>query len=163
MLKSTLYPGLSALRIVNQLSIHSRFHPLRIAECADWERWRRQVKKRDQLTNARGCGCHRADGDVDALCRPNAPVRGIRKRVVERARILQRMSNRVRGGVRRHRRRLPVEMEGNPRAKLLQAAKASPLARDRSPALENFLRALLGYAGFPSDMQHASRRVAFQR
>src|SRR5271165_3281674 len=101
MLEATLYPGLGTLRIVNQLSVHSPFQSLRIAECADRERWRRQVKKRDQLTNARGCGIHRADGDVDALCRPNAPVRGIRKRVVERAPILQRMSNRARGGARR--------------------------------------------------------------
>src|ERR1700675_103751 len=163
MLQATLYPGLGTLRIVDQLSIHSPFQSLRIAECADRERWRGQVKKRDQLTNARGCGSHRADGDVDALRRPNAPFRDTRKRVVERARILQRMSNRVRGGVPRHRRRLPAETEGNPRARLLQAAKASLLARDRSPASENFLRARLGYVDFPSDMQHASRRVAYQR
>src|SRR5580704_4474031 len=62
-------------------------------------------------------------------CPLSSNTRGhdIRKRVVERARIFQRMPNRARGGARRHRRRLPVEMEGNLRVKLLQAAKASLL------------------------------------
>src|SRR5271165_5354019 len=163
MLQATPYPGLHTLRIVNQLSIDSSFQSLRITECADRERWRRQVKKRDQLTNARGCGSHRADGDVDVLCRPNTRGHDIRKRVVERARILQRMSNRARGGARRHRRRLPVEMEGNLRVKLLQAAKASPLGLDRSPASENFLRARLECADFPSGMQRASRRAVYRQ
>ena len=87
MLQPASYPGLGTLRVVNQLRINRCFQSLRVTECADRERWRGQVKERDQPTDARGGGRHRANLDFGPLRLPDARDRDIRHRAVELARI----------------------------------------------------------------------------